>query len=175
VRQVSGVTGPLYGISFTDGNDGCAVGSSGILRTTNGGETWLLQLAAGSGTFRAVHFIGASVGTVVGDAGRIYRTITGGWYGWASQTSGCVGNLNGVSFFSQSLGVAVGDSGLVLRTIDGGMTWVRRPGGTTRALHGVSVAGDSFGVAVGDSGTIIRTKNAARWRICWVCIFTAQQ
>ena len=41
-QQYSGVPGVLLSVSFTDANNGTAVGEwGGIVRTTDGGETWL--------------------------------------------------------------------------------------------------------------------------------------
>ena len=43
-KQTSGVTGTLYGMCFTDANNGWLVGNGGVIRhTTNGGTTWTAQ------------------------------------------------------------------------------------------------------------------------------------
>ncbi|MCH7516832.1 MAG: hypothetical protein IIB08_06895, partial [Bacteroidetes bacterium] len=44
VEQSSGTTEQLDGVSFTDSDNGTAVGYNGtILRTTDGGTTWVSQ------------------------------------------------------------------------------------------------------------------------------------
>jgi photosystem II stability/assembly factor-like uncharacterized protein len=60
-------------------NTGTAVGNSGtILRTTDGGANWTVQLSGTSNALIAVSFVNASTGTAVGDSGSILRTNTGG-------------------------------------------------------------------------------------------------
>jgi hypothetical protein len=66
-------------VSFTDANTGTAVGDAGtIVRTTNGGTTWVAQ-TSGTGSFLfGVSFTDANTGTVVGGPGIILRTTDGG-------------------------------------------------------------------------------------------------
>ena len=67
----------MYGVGFTDANNGTAVGSGGtILRTTNGGTTWTFQESGTSATFYGVSFSDRNTGTVVGWV--ILRTTNGG-------------------------------------------------------------------------------------------------
>src|SRR5664280_3549398 len=74
----------LRGVSFTDTNNGTAVGVSGlILRTTNGGEIWTKQLLGTSSALYDVSFTDSNNGTAIGDAldgiskGIILRTTNG--------------------------------------------------------------------------------------------------
>jgi photosystem II stability/assembly factor-like uncharacterized protein len=67
VAQASGFTSTLYGVSFTDANTGTAVGlDATILRTTDGGATWLPQESGIETFFTDVSFTGANTGTAVG-------------------------------------------------------------------------------------------------------------
>ena len=60
-------------------NNGTVIGSSGtILRTTNGGTTWVLQSSGTTETLNGVSFTDSDNGTVVGNGGTILRTTTGG-------------------------------------------------------------------------------------------------
>ena len=77
----------LYGVSFTDANTGTAVGYENpdgmILRTTDGGNSWVRQ-NSGIGdpfagmNFFGVHFVNSNIGTMVGQEGIILRTTDGG-------------------------------------------------------------------------------------------------
>jgi photosystem II stability/assembly factor-like uncharacterized protein len=91
--QTSGTTKTLYGVSFTDTNNGTIsgfeLGGTGIiLRTTDGGNNWVEQtnysLPQGANAFYAVSFTDANTGTIVGDAGIILQTTDGGTQ-WNSQ------------------------------------------------------------------------------------------
>ena len=122
--QSSGTTDWLNGVSFTDENNGTAVGSSGtILRTTNGGANWTSQ---SSGTYIllfGVSFTDENNGTAVGGGGIILRTTNGGT-DWTSQSSGAFKILCGVSFTDANNGTAVGENGTILRTTNGGVSFV---------------------------------------------------
>lgn len=65
--QQSGTTQHLEDISFIDSNNGLAVGYSTILRTTDGGSTWLLS---GNYSMRGVTLLDAGIGFAVGWGGR---------------------------------------------------------------------------------------------------------
>jgi hypothetical protein len=69
----------LYALSFTDENNGTAVGRRGLLmRTTNAGADWTAQYSDTEHYLLGVCFTDAHTGTAVGDNGTILRTTTGG-------------------------------------------------------------------------------------------------
>ncbi|MFH1699684.1 MAG: YCF48-related protein [Candidatus Zixiibacteriota bacterium] len=70
----------LYAISFTDTNNGTAVGENGtILRTNNGGASWKIQTSGTSKDLLGVSLTDANKCTTVGRNGTILRTTNGGW------------------------------------------------------------------------------------------------
>ena len=154
----------LRSVSFTDANNGTAVGGGGwlpisgtILRTTNGGTNWIMQ--AGYLTklpLFGVSFTDANNGTVVGL--KIYRTTDRGTT-WPEQSSGVGDFLYGVSFTDANNGTAVGANGTILRTTNGGTTWISQTSGTTTILRSVSFIDANNGWAVGNNGTILHTIN----------------
>ena len=126
-------------VCFTDANIGTIVGGSWnnttsqyeamILRTTNGGETWISQSAGNTRLLEGVCFTDANNGTAVGTDGIILRTTDGG-NNWTSYSSGYDNNLTDVCFTDVNNGTAVGygrigatSGGLILRTTDGGNSW----------------------------------------------------
>ena len=77
--QTSGTTHSLRGVSFTDSDNGTAVGYNGtILRTTDGGTTWSSQTSGTTNNLLGVCFTDSYNGTAVGDGGTILRTTNGG-------------------------------------------------------------------------------------------------
>jgi len=165
-----GASGGEYGdpsyfkdVSFTDANTGTLVGWDGsILRTVDGGETWVMQE---SGTTRVLHgvcFTDANTGTAVGREGSILRTVDGGET-WVMQESGSTEFLSGVSFTDANTGTAVGSDGTILRTVDGGETWVMQESGLQESrsrrpsLYSVSFTDANTGTLVGWDGIILRT------------------
>lgn len=110
----------LNDVSFSDANTGTAVGDAGtILRTTDGGATWLSQISGTTNQLYGVSFTNANTGTVVGYNGTILRTTDGGAT-WVSQNSGTTNTLVGISFTDANTGTVVGSRGTILRTTDGG-------------------------------------------------------
>ena len=62
--QISGTTSALLAVSFTDTNHGTAVAENGvILRTTDGGASWLAQTSGTTNNLNAVSFTDANNGT----------------------------------------------------------------------------------------------------------------
>jgi len=77
--QTSGTINSLYGVSFTDSDNGTAVGDDGtILRTTDGGATWTQQTSGTTNSLYGVSFTDSENGTAVGMQGTILRTTNGG-------------------------------------------------------------------------------------------------
>jgi len=69
----------LFSVSFTDVNNGTAIGENGtIIRTTNGGTNWTLQLSGTTNWLGSVYFTDSNNGIAVGENGTILRTTNGG-------------------------------------------------------------------------------------------------
>ncbi|MEP7147082.1 MAG: T9SS type A sorting domain-containing protein, partial [bacterium] len=69
----------LFAVDFVNGNNGTAVGTNKILKTTNGGVSWVNQpVAALSGDLYDVMFINSASGWAVGQNGKIFYTNNGG-------------------------------------------------------------------------------------------------
>ena len=77
--QTSGTTNRLRDVSFSDDNNGTAVGGGGIiLHTTNGETTWIPQTSGTAQWLNGVSFSDANNGTAVGGLGTILHTTNGG-------------------------------------------------------------------------------------------------
>jgi photosystem II stability/assembly factor-like uncharacterized protein len=162
----------LSGVSFVNANIGTIVGydwkhSSGIiLRTTDGGNTWVSQLSGIDASLTDVCFSDANTGTAVGRGGNggiILRTTDGG-KNWARQPcSITTNNLYAVSFSDANCGTVVGsfwsgwDRCIFLRTTDGGNNWFSQSGDPNSMFFGVIFTDAKNGTAVGASGDILRT------------------
>lgn len=73
----------------------------------------------------SVHLNRSGTGSVVGNFGRILRTLDSG-RSWAEQKSGTTKPLTAVSFSDDHHGVVAGGGGTVLRTTNGGQSWRNR-------------------------------------------------
>ena len=104
----------LSGIHMLDINNGWVVGSDGtILKTVDGGTTWILQESGTARHLADVFFLDLNRGWVVGDGGLILITADGG-ITWEPQGSGTTVDLKSIFINSGLSGFAVGDSGVIL-------------------------------------------------------------
>lgn len=168
----SGVVGPLYSVHFPEGTQvgyavGAGVDSLGggdvglVIKTTDGGATWVSRVAEGTRALRSVYFKDDSTGFAVGDAGTIIRTGDGG-ASWAAMAVPDTDDLTRVQFPENTMTGYIGvhpDSGAkVLKTTDGGDNWISVAlGGPMARSYSCGMATDSTGVAVGYEGWVYGT------------------
>jgi photosystem II stability/assembly factor-like uncharacterized protein len=157
----SGTTADLYAVHFPEGTHvGYAVGDSGaILKTTDRGDTWVLQTSGTMSGLNSVYFKDNDTGYAVGDLGAAVRTTDGG-VTWTAMTLHGPDQLTRVQFPENTMTGYIGvhpDSGaLVLKSTDGGDNWVcSSVGGPLDRSYSCGFANDSIGVIVGDDGLVL--------------------
>ncbi len=161
VEQDSPTSLPLLDVRFWDANTGWIAGEQGVLRTTNGGETW--TLTATSDDCEAVSFISATEGWVCGNDGMILHTTNGG-QNWSPQTSGVGEKLRDIWFTDAQNGWAAGRDGILIRTTNGGQTWGPQDSPASDDLRGIHMLNSQSGWIVGSDGLIMFTSNGgADW------------
>ena len=148
----------LYGVFFTDANNGTAVGNNGLIRrTTNAGTIWTDQTVTAA-KLNGVSFVGVN-GWAVGNGGVVFKTTNSGT-NWVSQTvpNGFV--KYAVSFLDANNGLVAGWAE-VLRTTNGGTNWtsIDVSSITGDKLFGISFIHSTNGTAVGEGGKILKTTN----------------
>ena len=113
----------LWKIDFPTDLNGWAVGYSGIVNSTDGGENWFSQTNPTGESLEDVCMINELEGWAVGLNGAIIHTEDGG-VNWVTQISGVSFTLWDVDFIDAENGMAVGSGGEVLYTTTGGDTWI---------------------------------------------------
>lgn len=119
----------LLALFFVNSQTGWAAGGSGkVLKTSDGGISWLPQTTglAITKTLHEVFFLDATHGWAVGSEGTIIRTTDGGGT-WEPAPSGVPGTLHAVHFSDRENGWIVGAASTLLQTSDGGQSWTPRP------------------------------------------------
>jgi photosystem II stability/assembly factor-like uncharacterized protein len=115
-------------IQFITASTGWVVGTAGsILRTTDGGATWVAQVSNTSADLKRIQFINSQIGWVLGDR-VVLRTTDGGATWQPASLVSKADFLYGFAFSSTMNGWLVGatifNSKIELfRTIDGGASW----------------------------------------------------
>ena len=116
----------MLDVFFIDASTGWAVGEVGqILKTTDGGATWVGQHSGVSVRLTQVRFADAASGWAVGDQATIVKTTDGGAT-WAAQASGVAyGSYSSYSLkvLDASRAVLYGPNGNTRTTVDGGDHW----------------------------------------------------
>src|ERR1035437_9295042 len=117
----------IWSCCFIDANTGIIAGDNGsILKTSDGGQTWISRQSGTSSTLRNINFVDANTGFAVGANGAILKTTDGGDTWIYTQESDYT--YIGVDFPDQNTGYIVGSDyfGMSLtarKTMDGGATW----------------------------------------------------
>ncbi|MTV37006.1 glycosyl hydrolase [Duganella radicis] len=142
----------LVGLRFANGRDGWAVGHSGVvLRTRDGGQSWVRQLDGAGAAQRALDAAKAGQGgaRALADAERL-------------AAEGPSKPFLDVQFFDEQHGLVVGAFGLMFATADGGQHWqpamerLDNPKG--KHLYAVQARGDECYV-VGELGAVYYSKD----------------
>ena len=158
---------PLAATYFINPDTGFAVGSGGILKTIDGGATWV-KVYSFIGWFYSIFFTDENTGYVSGTAGTLLKTSDGGT-NWVPLSSGTTASLASIYFTDANTGFVVGGNntmytsdGIILKTTDGGITWSTFTLGYYE-LHSVFFTDANTGYAVGDyyysgnHGVILKT------------------
>ncbi len=150
----------LNDVYFADSQNGWAVGYEGtILKTTNGGTTWIQVNSGIQEAIFSTHFTDLQNGWSVGSHGSILSTNNGG-HTWQNQNSGTTKKLLSVYFNDSQRGWAVGDSGAILNTDNGGSNWQILNLGITGRISSIQFADSLNGWINGEIGKILKTTNA---------------
>lgn len=157
-EQASPTEQPLSDVHFADANTGWAVGTTGVARTDDGGQSWHYESdIIDDGALQKLHFVDESTGWAVGDA--IVHTDDGG-HSWTVQASSqqlghTVMAVHGIDAMTA---VGAGSSGWIVRTTDGD-EWL----GIDNPMSGSSLAtamdfvdANTGWVATG-AGAVVRT------------------
>lgn len=124
---------------------------------------WAILNSGTTVNLNSIFFTDINTGYIVGNAGKILKTIDGGT-NWTAQTSGTTYSLSSVYFTDNYTGYAVGAT--ILKTTNGGINWTTQTSGTTAWLNSVYFTDANTGYAVGDNGTIIKTVNGGtNWTV----------
>lgn len=161
--QNSLITDDINGLTFSKSiNTGFAVASGGrIIKTTNSGNTWVLQNSGTVKDLSAVSFSNNIIDTgyIVGDSGLVLMTINGGT-SWSTIPSGTTAKLNDICMKGGE-GFIVGDDGIILRV--SGTTITSLTSNTTNNLYSVFMMNSTSAVVAGGgvfSATLLVTYNS---------------
>ena len=158
----SGTQENLRAVHFVDENTGWVAGNKGvILKTIDGGNTWIRQKTGITTTLLDIHFINNNIGWAVGVQGMILCTVDGG-FTWNRQSTNVSVQLYGVCFVDSATGWCAGGN-KILHTTNGGKTWdlfeIKYQSSHFKAVHFVN---ENTGWIVGKNGMIFNTLDGGK-------------
>ncbi len=113
---------------FSDANNGFAGCRAGrILKTTDGGASWVLITTGITSNIQSIHFVDNLSGWAVSNDGYLLNTSDRG-NTWTNRQLQTGDTFSGLKFFDSQNGLVCG-SNFILKTTDGGTTWIRFPAG----------------------------------------------
>jgi photosystem II stability/assembly factor-like uncharacterized protein len=172
--QTSGTSMCLRDVSFNDQNRGWAVGFANpqnliqsrgiILRTLDGGKTWLTNAVFSSEGMGNVVVLDETNLYVLGDSGSILKTTDDGGT-WEYQSNGLSTEFTTIDFVDENNGWAGGGIGAIIHTKDGGATWIPQESTIDYNIVGISFADALNGWAVArhswyDTGALLHTSDS---------------
>ncbi len=166
---------------FISPETGWVVGSGAtILKTEDGGETWIAQQPNVNQNITSVFFLDGDLGWAASRKGTILRTTDGG-NNWLLCNSGTVHNISRLYFTDKENGYATVHRGLndrygwILKSTDGGKTWQEKFAINGYFLLDISFADRNNGWVSGSNGLMIKTTDAGEsWETsylstaCWL-------
>ncbi len=173
----SGVGDNLYGVNFTDNNNGYVVGwgtSSGavVLKTTDAGANWSsTTLANGAFVFsvtstntNSIYAAGCLNG---GASGAVFKSSNAGG-NWTYTSHPTTYGLYDVEFADTQIGYACGWLGKIYKTTNGGTSWSTLNSGSSNVLRWMSVVDENNVFIVGGSNwnnpnLLYKTTNGSNW------------
>ena len=180
-RQANPYGGQVNDLVFPDRKTGYACGqstglgncsgTSSILRTIDGGETWIRVNTGSTVTLNRLHFLDAFTGWALGASSTVIKTTDGG-QSWTTQTTGVGSGLNDLHFPNANTGYVVGPGGFLRKSTNGGGTWSTIASGTTQNLFSVWFVDANTGYMVGNGGTVRKTTNGGS---SWNSVYTGTE
>jgi photosystem II stability/assembly factor-like uncharacterized protein len=160
----------VYSSTFLDSKTGFIGAYSSILKTTDGGQTWITLDSFSAISYAGIYslqFLNADTGFAilgVDTLSRLLRTYDGGAT-WSELNIG-IFSLAG-KFINSKTGFAGGSLGEILRTDDGGTTWTDVTPVLDKKFYSYKINSFYFfdektGFAVGNSGRILKTINGGQ-------------
>ncbi|WP_300662827.1 YCF48-related protein [Fluviicola sp.] len=161
----------LYSVSFSDDVNGYSVGAGGtVLRTTNSGQHWEIQVAGTNSDLNDVFALNSTNAWIVGNMPDSVLFTTDGGTSWQLQHTGSNEYLRDIQFVNALTAWTVGSNGVILNTVNGGQSWSIQTSNTSVTLNAVFFVDVLNGWIVGEQGLILHSVDGG---ITWNSISSA--
>jgi photosystem II stability/assembly factor-like uncharacterized protein len=145
-------------IKWINNELGYVIGTNIFLKTIDGGLSWIEQAAPTPHAVVKMDFFDERNGTVLTQAGTIYRTTNGGT-SWEIRTLPRQERLTGVRYISQNSILITGENGALFASTNGGQTWSMRETGTSANLRSPFFTSSQMGYMATSAAYVLKTTN----------------
>ena len=157
--DVAKISRIINNIQMLNTKTGYIVGFGGVLKTTDGGNTWDLTTAEGD-NFTALHFFNEQHGFVIGYNGTLLETTDGG-ANWNSKRNGnspfnASWQFTDIAFSSEAMGYIAGTNGLLLKTTDGGNHWKKSSYFSAQTVRKIYIQSPQLIWLLGDAASLFQ-------------------
>lgn len=172
IRQNTGTFATLRDIAFSSQTTGWIIGSDGLmLRTDDGGRTWVQQKKFTNDAFVQIHFINEKTGWLLcernfyargSNATSYLRKTTDGGTTWdkIEFEDGGRERVTKLLFNPNGTATAFGEGGVFYRLQEDGTTWKKVQTAIHFLLLGGSFGNEMIGAIAGAGGTIMYTEDS---------------
>jgi photosystem II stability/assembly factor-like uncharacterized protein len=148
----------INSIHFINDTTGFAVGERPkIIKTSDGGETWLVQNVDGT-DYNDISFFDENIGFAVGDRGKILKTNNGGDSWELVDIDNIVLDLHSIDIYENNIMVS-GEEGLILSSNDFFETFTIQRTNVLSSLYDIKIINLDTIVAVGRNSCILRSED----------------
>ncbi|NOT34247.1 MAG: choice-of-anchor D domain-containing protein [Candidatus Eisenbacteria bacterium] len=161
--QVSGSGANLFGVAFTNADDGWAVGASGtLLRTTNGGASWNPVALGSTAELLSVAQHGSRVWAVGRGATAFKSTDSGANWNAVNLRTDARPDVRAVALDATRV-ILGGGGGFVRSSVDDGTTWTFPIHSLHGQVSGIGIAGGKTFAASNVYNVVLRDSSATNW------------
>lgn len=152
----------LTDVSFANPSVGLVSGWDGrILRTSDGGATWVETNTGTRADLSSIAFLTDSVAVAVGSGGRMLRSTDSG-VSWQMLDSPTSNTLNQITKANDSLALAAGWNGIIMTSTDSGATWEVTSLDPPNNYTSLEFK-EPLGILVSSGGFVYRTLDGSTW------------
>lgn len=168
-QSVMSTGGRIFSSYFINKDVGFYSANNRIYRTTDGGKTWVMADIEDYFQASKFHFINDQVGFIIGDNGKVFKTINSGltWQNIPHQLPG-IYRAWGTQFLDAQIGFLL-DGTKIYKTLDGCNTWTTLLLPLNRVYTSIHFLTEDIGLVGDSNGLMVRTTDGG---ITWSDVVT---
>ncbi|WP_143959363.1 YCF48-related protein [Litoribacter populi] len=164
-RRVSNWGNDYNAIHWVNEEVGFIAGKNIILKSIDGGLSWVEQEPPLRTSMRGVTFFNLNIGMMVGDEGQVFRTSDGG-ENWTTSQLPSQETFTNIHYFDENEILVSGEKGKMYRSTSGGDSWNPVSIPTGADLNSLHFVDNSIGFSSTSTSEVLKTTNGGQtWQV----------